>query len=208
MSTHTARRYSKQSLNMVLAVLWLLLSAWLVYRWSYPPRLPELPPLSEADSPLVGTDSLDGVALVPEVDALERYGELIARPLFYPNRRPQAASVAEIPQEVHRETIDDLTLVGVMHIADVARVLVKDERSGRVSRMMLGDRLGGWQLKSVGAEHITMVQQDNERVLHLVRNQRQPRAVPSMDDSAELEAPTPIEPDENHNEQGDVSEAG
>jgi hypothetical protein len=134
---------------------------------------------------------------------------LIARPLFYPNRRPQTASVPE-SAPIQREIIDDLTLIGVMRVEDVTRVLVKDERSGRVSRITPGDSLGGWRLKSVSAEHIVMVQQDNERVLHLVRNQRQPRAMPSADDAddaAEAEEAF-VEPDENNNDQGDLSEAG
>ncbi|GEM_PF-2475005 len=198
--------HSKRLAGFVLATIWLLLIVWLVYRWSYPPQLPAVPPSGEAPAPLISTDLLDGVEPVLAVDDLEGYRELIERPLFYPNRRPQTTSAREIPQ-VHREIIDDLTLIGVMHIADITRVLIKDERSGRVSRITPGDSLAGWQLKSAGAEHIVMVQQDNERVLNLVRNQRQPRAIPSAGDAAEAEEAL-VEPDENNNDQGDLSEAG
>lgn len=199
--------HSKRLADLVLAIIWLLVILWLVYRWSYPPQLPALPSSDQMTAPLVSTDSLDRVEPMPAIDALESYRELITRPLFYPNRRPQTASVSE-SAPIQREIIDDLILIGVMHVENVTRVLVRDERSGRVSRITLGDSLAGWQLKSAGAEHIVMVQKDNERVLNLVRNQRQPRAIPSADDAAAEAEEAFVEPDENNNDQGDLSEAG
>jgi len=106
------------------------------------------------------------VAILPapdtlQVGELQRLGmvspvqsdELRARPVFWPSRRPVveasngAATVAKIPKAKQKNELDKVTVLGVFGSGETAVVIAQVE--GKKRRIMLGDKVVGWTLKSV-----------------------------------------------------------
>lgn len=163
-----------QVISAALIMIWLILLAWIAYQWLFPARLAEVAPPEEItlELPDVVADPTDSA-----LAGLQRYDGLLERPLFYPDRRPpepesEPEAVPEPPPPPPPDA--ELTLVGVVMMPEGMRALIKEDDSQRVSRLGPGDRVASWRLEELAGEQVTLSQGDRNRVLTLVRNQRQP----------------------------------
>lgn len=98
--------------------------------------------------------------------ALERYGAIVERPVFYPSRRP--------PREPGKgKTADpgerELLLAGVLIMSDRKLALLQQPGSPDIIRLRPGSELYGWVLMDVSEDRVTMRRGTELRELRLRR---------------------------------------
>lgn len=98
--------------------------------------------------------------------ALERYGAIVERPVFYPSRRP--------PREQGKgKTADpgqrELLLAGVLIMSDRKLALLQQPGSPDIIRLRPGGELYDWVLMDVSEDRVTMRRGTELRELRLRR---------------------------------------
>lgn len=98
--------------------------------------------------------------------ALERYGAIVERPVFYPSRRP--------PREPGKgKTADpgerELLLAGVLIMSDRKLALLQQPGSPDIIRLRPGSELYDWVLMDVSEDRVTMRRGTELRELRLRR---------------------------------------
>ena len=157
--------------NVLLLLAWLALLAWLGW------RLLEGPPEVAA----VPDESLPPVEIeIPEprpirFEGLPSYGEIVERPLFYPDRRPEEAPevVTAPPTAPTPEPEVELSLVGVMLTDNIRAALIRQDGTGAVARLQLGESVADWRLEQVLPRQVVLQRGSETRELMLVRNSTQ-----------------------------------
>lgn len=105
---------------------------------------------------------------VPEMAALtvyvaparESYTELLERPPFSPNRRPE--SIAETPSEEVTVTPPDIRLLGIISSGNSVTAVVKPSGDGDLLNVGPGDMVGGWLVVHVDRRRIVLEAGDKE----------------------------------------------
>ena len=163
-------------LNILLLMIWLILLAWLGYRSMV--ATPDPVGIDEASnqtSPL----QIEIPPLQPiQFNELASYDEIVERPLFYPDRRPEE----EDPQLVQAPTPEsepqpeaELSLIGVMLTDNIQIALIRSGTSGNVARLRLGESVADWRLEQVMPQQVILQREGETRELELLRNRRQPK---------------------------------
>lgn len=143
----------------------------LTFEILHPPQLrspggPPGQPVQQSDS-----EPFTGFNIAP----LSQYGEIVERPLFLTNRRPpeetplEAPPAAEPPKEEQQ-----LTLLGVVLTPEATMALVQDDKTGKVSRLRVGERINLWQLQAVQADRVSLSSGETVLELPLERNKKPP----------------------------------
>jgi general secretion pathway protein N len=113
--------------------------------------------------------------LPPELDfglaPLDRYAEIIQRPLFRETRRPPEEP--DEPETVQKSGSPGkpppFVLTGVIIAPDKREALLREARGRGVSRVQQGEEIRGWRLEVVGAETIVLRRADRSQELSLER---------------------------------------
>jgi len=105
---------------------------------------------------------------VEDVPALEAYADIMARPLFNPERKPyvDAADNAGAGQ-AGVSALGDLSLyrlVGLVKAGDVQLALIR-KTGGSQSTVKPGDNLDGWSVVRLGPEGVTLSGGGREQLL-------------------------------------------
>ena len=108
--------------------------------------------LAEPDARLPAPGSLVvGDAVNNGVVTAEMRSEIIGRPVFFPSRRPLSAAPPSAPvvkeAGAKKSELDKLKLQGVFGGGEAAGVILLVE--GKKQRLLIGDEVKGWKLKSV-----------------------------------------------------------
>ena len=134
-------------LTAILLLVCLALGG-LVYReWQAPPPSLAVP---EQDAPALGGQAWEPLTTPPS-PPLARYEEIVARPLFREDRRP------EPPPEPAARTVTQrmvqqppLKLEGTAVTPERRVALLRDTRTNEVIRAAAGHQLQGWEVAQVG----------------------------------------------------------
>ncbi len=106
----------------------------------------------------------------PVVHGIAAYDEIVERPLFSPERRPEATgSAAEGTEEVAEAEapvveIDGFRLTAVLKDGDKTTVLIED-RSGQTRVLHDGDRLDNWSLGAILDDRVELVDDGRRETL-------------------------------------------
>lgn len=121
--------------------------------------------------------------LLPDFDfalqPLDRYVEIIERPLFRETRRapePEEATETETPQQAGRGQSPPFVLTGVNIAADRREALLVEVGGKEVWRVQQGDEIRGWRLETVGAENVVLRRGELSQELRLERKSGVPGA--------------------------------
>lgn len=105
---------------------------------------------------------------------IDRYEEIVRRPLFNETRRPQAdasqALAADAPSG-RDDASAALSLSGIAITPQKTLALIEDARHGRVLRLELGASVGGWRLERIDADRVTLRHDDTRRELVLYEHE-------------------------------------
>jgi len=127
--------------------------------------------------------ALPPLEVPPEViRSLAAYDAIIERPLFSPDRRPEAAVVAAAQSgpgqaEEGAVEIDGFRLTAVLRDGDATTVLIED-RGGQTRTLHAGDRLGNWQLGEVLDDRVVLVADGRRETLMVYDFSPQAKAKP------------------------------
>ncbi len=148
----------------LLVALSLALAALLAWLWLTPqgqlrgvhwlPPSPVRPAL--ADAPAMPNFDVD----------LSRYVATLERPLFAPTRRPPPPqTAASVPAT---DPMPDIHLLGVYGSLAAGGVVARV--NGQVRRVRVGESVGGWSIRELGAGEIVIGRGDEVHTLRLTRN--------------------------------------
>ncbi len=133
--------------------------------------------------PNVGAGDIDAVAALQlseaqvELPGLDVFDDVVQRPLFADDRRPQPKDSGEEPEEAPVEAPPsaplNVALTGIIHTPGTKVVLVRDNMTGRslnlTENMPLPGDQGGWTVKSIEPRKVVFHDSgsDSETVLEL-----------------------------------------
>lgn len=170
-----------KALAILLTAICLIGLSAVALEMRYPPRLdPPSEIHSNADSVSAAParkKAAKEVALLP----LDDYGEIMARPLFRPDRRPpppepEAPAKAMTPQEIKKAQqmkvqIEDLfVLNGVVITHQKAIALLHDIKNNKSLRANEGEVLQGRKIKLIFPDHVLFSHNGRSEILELIRN--------------------------------------
>jgi hypothetical protein len=97
------------------------------------------------------------------------FTDIAERPLFSESRRPEPVEEEAVINANEQGTdASEYTLIGIVMSSENSQaLLLKPDRE--VERVMLGDSIDGWELKSIGADRAIFVRGDKNRELLLDR---------------------------------------
>ena len=156
-------------IKLLLVALALGLGGLLYWQWSdWPPPPPgpvagPLPP----DAPV--TTSPDPLAGLAPAQDREEYAAIKDRPLFRPDRRPQAqepTDVVEAPSEVETD-LAGFDLTGVIISPAMTTAWVKDPTQQTPVRVRPGESLAGWTIKDILGDRLLVERQGQSDTLYL-----------------------------------------
>jgi hypothetical protein len=143
-------------------------------RWAEPAPLPP---------------ALEDVVPAPAAEPADvaRYRETVERPLFAATRRPAPRADQEAEKQAAADTLKDVRLLGTYGAGERGGIIVV--RGGKVERIAVGERIGGWQVAGSGqGRNAELVRGDGQRrQLELALNNVAP-AAPAAAGRAEAKA--------------------
>lgn len=139
----------------------------------YPPQLAKPSELPRNTAPVIPeVQPLGGL----NVASLDKYNEIIRRPLFLDTRRPPEDPPEDPPEPSPEPPSADetFTLLGVVLTPEATMALLQDDKSGEIARVQVGEQVNGWHLKAVQANSVSLSKGDQAVDLPLVRDRSQP----------------------------------
>lgn len=141
----------------------------LAMEWRHPPRLPA-PAVAQTPDPVV-IPPLQPFEPFP----LQRYAEIVERPVFIDARRPEKDELAA-PPATPPDPDRPLNLIGVVLLSNAAAALLRpEEPNAKVLRVPQGETVDGWRLETVQAGKVVLRKGDAVRELALIRPPSPPR---------------------------------
>jgi hypothetical protein len=101
-----------------------------------------------------------GAAPVSPLAAQQPLSQLSAtrdRPLFSPTRRPPAPPPVIVPTAPPPPPPPDVALLGVIMDGDTARALVRVGQQPKITRVQIGDNIGGWKVGQIEARFVVLL---------------------------------------------------
>lgn len=142
------------------ATTWVLLlaclgqGAWVLQQWmgfrSGGPQPPQQAAAGKAAASSVRAPN------PPPMAPLAGYGEIVERPLFAQTRRPPPEP--EPQQRVAKRPTGNLKLEGTALAPGGQVAVLRNTRTSRLHRVLIGQRVDGWQLDQVGPGHVALSQ--------------------------------------------------
>lgn len=135
----------------------------------------------ERSLPAIGTPPAAATPLPPAAPApalpdtpLQQYGEIVERPLFNKERRPDEE---EAPANAQASSaLDQLTLTGIVHGPGTRFAIFFNGADRKEIHVAEGDSVGAWRLEALGDETVTLRRDGEERELVLFKRGGNPRA--------------------------------
>jgi hypothetical protein len=152
--------------GLLLAVGYLAALGLAAYEYRRAPTLAVPPAPPEPEAALIPSLELPPTV----VHGIAAYDEIVERPLFSPERRPEAAeAAAEGTEEVAEAEepvveVDGFRLTAVLKDGDKTTVLIED-RSGQTRVLHDGDRLDNWSLGEVLDDRIELIDDGRRETL-------------------------------------------
>lgn len=110
------------------------------------------------------------------VPPVERFHALVERPLFRPDRKPPTPPAAlpdggkpDATSASHLGEGPLLRLVGTLIEREGAVALVQREGEPQLVRLVVGDRLGAWQVIAIAADRLVLSDGQQEREWRLLQ---------------------------------------
>jgi len=107
--------------------------------------------------------------------ALSRLRVTLERPLFTPSRSnpapPPPMLRAEAPPPQPPPPPPNVTLIGVMKTNEDLCAVLRAGSAETVSRVRIGDAVGGWTVTEIAARHVTLSLDERTTSVSLFRNQ-------------------------------------
>ncbi len=153
---------------------------------------------SESEGGLVVDDPAEG--WVPALPPLESLREIIERPLFSSNRRPDEPEVEESSTGPVKET---WKLSGVVIEGDQPLALLKEREGERRLKLGVGMYLDDWQVEAIEDHQLILVSGEERIELPL----REPREVSQVNGrekaGTRARVPSPVDTQAGHNNQAE-----
>ena len=168
---------SRTSTNILLLILLLIIIVIIALQWFNPPRLQfDVTASGPAQTPLKPFSSAAQTPLNVAIAPLQEYQEIVERPLFFATRRPAPPQVQEqaTPAEPVPDTDVPMTLIGIVKTPDAKIALVKNDETGKVARLKLGETIEDWALEIIENERVVLRKGEKTKEVQLLRNQRKP----------------------------------
>lgn len=164
-------------------LLWLLLggiaAAAVFWQLKHPPQPPTLAAGATKSLP-----ALPDVAPAKpfRLSPLERYGEILARPLFIAARRPEPPPPEEeaLPEKPATGPEKKPFLLGVFITPEATTALLRpDEPNAKVARVKPGESVGDWRVEKILPDRVILSKDQTKQELPLMRLSKpvDPRAV-------------------------------
>lgn len=122
--------------------------------------------------------ALEDVVPAPAAEPADvaRYRETVERPLFVATRRPAPRADQDAEKQAAADALKDVRLLGTYGVGERGGIIVV--RGGKVERVAVGERIGGWQVASGGqGRSAELVRGDGKRTqLELALNNVAPAA--------------------------------
>ena len=144
--SHSALR----ALRVILLCIGASGAGLIVYDWGRPGRIyanTSLRPLSDSGAPPPAR-----AAQTTPTRTREDFTEMLARPLFREQRRPQAAGAARQstrPQVAEQDLSTRIALSAVVINDDEKIALIEHKDNGKLQKLRLGEDVYGWTLTSI-----------------------------------------------------------
>ena len=143
-------------------------------------RLPETPrDKPQTDAPTALESAADTVVASSAPPPLQNFSEIIARPLFAPDRRPQRVSpggqetVAKAPTTPipGAPVSNQFQVMGIVISEDEKAALIKPVgQKGEILRVREGQLVSGWKITSITPEAVNILQDGRNEVIKLSDN--------------------------------------
>lgn len=159
--------FTERRVELIALVLTLLLMVQLLYSIGSL-ALSQQPEskLPSADTLVIG--ELQRYAVMP----LEQSADVKARPVFWEGRRPVNAEgnppVTAENSTAQKNELDKVSLLGIFGGGDSAGVIALVQ--GKKKRILLGDKMVGWTLESIGTDHAVFTDSGKSQKLMLIRS--------------------------------------
>ena len=168
MSTRlVSRGLSLGVLGWVLLVSCLVLAVVLAFQL----RVPQPEVAGDSASP-PETAPTEGVAAVPAAatlafEPLDKFREVVERPLFHASRRPVPQDTDDAPAVAAAE-LRSLTLIGIL-MSPETKLAIFHDKSSQALRLEAGATVGKWSLAEVRADGVTLRRGGETHVIPLYK---------------------------------------
>jgi len=97
------------------------------------------------------------------------YSSALDRPLFHVNRRKPVEEIVAVKQVVKQRIEAPFSLVGIVGGADNGRsAYLQHKETGETIVVQQGEAAGVWQVDTVGQDFVTLILDNERRVIQLV----------------------------------------
>jgi general secretion pathway protein N len=147
--------------------------------------VPEAPPSGQPQRALAATG-----ALPVEAADLSAFGEIVARPLFSPTRRPppvrEQTATATVAQP------ETFALIGVIISTEGRMALLRTIATDEVQRAVEGQSVGGWEVGAINPTHVVLQRGKDKEVIKI--NDADPASGETSANAAVNQTGTPSTP--------------
>jgi hypothetical protein len=107
--------------------------------------------------------------------AFARFGEVLARPVFSPTRRPPVQSAAEpVAEAAALAEVPDLRLHGIVAVGTARVALLGAGNAVAPSRVAPGDEIGSWRVEQIGSDKVVLRRGTQTHLLQLAFGRNAP----------------------------------
>jgi hypothetical protein len=137
------------------------------------------------DSTAVEAPAQAGAAEVPELPdlnfslpPLEQYGEIIERPLFMPDRKPQKQEEQAQVEATGPVNSPQARLLGTIITPQKRQALIEDILAGKILHLEQGMPIQDWQVQEIQPDRVVLARQGQSQPQELLlRTYNEPQAV-------------------------------
>lgn len=171
-----------KTINLMLLILLLVVLSYLAWCYMSPPKLADVMNVNtDSETAIPSIMAQDQNLDVLNVPAITQYQEAIARPLFFPSRRPPQPEPPPPPPAAPpppRKPDVEMQLIGVLITPRLTTAMIRVEGESKTSMLIKGDKIESWQLFEIKPNSVVLRQGDRSRELELLRNNAEPSMPP------------------------------
>jgi hypothetical protein len=140
-----------------IGFVWVVLAGLAALPWAFPRAVPKATPPSSLAAELATINPW----VIPDLAVLS---ETTSRPLFIASRRPAPliAKVKASAEPPRPRRLVGYRLTGIVRSSTQRLILLTEEKSGRVVEVHEGEKVDGWSLMSIDAEHVRLSRDGHE----------------------------------------------
>lgn len=140
-----------------IAFFWMVLAGLAAFPWVFPRAVPK----ATQPSPVAAKPAAVNPWVIPDLAVLSA---TTSRPLFSASRRPAPpiAKVKAAAEPPKARRLVGYRLTGIVRSSTQRLILLTEEKSGRVVEVHEGEKVDGWSLMSIDAEHVRLSRDGHE----------------------------------------------